>query len=464
MLIPKRLKMMKFKTNQVPHSPLERDDSAWIDRAMLSRGVLLCGIFLMSLVSMSWAQQTDITQAPINEYLQKAAQDNPALKVQYRQYLEALQEVPQVSSLPDPELSFGYFVNPIETRVGPQQMRFGISQMLPWFGTLNARSDAANERAKGAFQAFQDARNELFFNVQKQWYELYDIEQTIRILKENIEILTTFESLATQQYETDQVGQADVLRVQIEKEDLKTRLELKKDDKRVALQAFNELLNRKSGTFVSIPDSMDEKQIQPTKEEIQQWLLQRNPKLMEKEFQASSARRKIDAARKDGLPSLGFGVDYIVTGERDMALANNGQDALLAKASIQIPLFRKKYRAQTKQAHIQLRAVQDQQSATENRLLTKLEEAWRDYQDAQRRLRLYQDKQIQRTQQTIDILTEQYATSSTDFEELLRLQRKLLDYELARQQALVDQNTAVAHIEYLYGKHNVNAEEIELTN
>jgi hypothetical protein len=48
-----------------------------------------------------------------------------------------------------------------------------------------------------------------------------------------------------------------------------------------------------------------------------------------------------------------------------------------------------------------------------------------------------------------------------DFEELLRLQRKLLDYELAYHQALVDLNTAVARIEYLYGKHNTNPKAIE---
>ncbi|NIT54839.1 MAG: TolC family protein, partial [Aliifodinibius sp.] len=262
--------------------------------------------------------------------------------------------------------------------------------------------------------------------------------------------------LATQKYETNQVGQADVLRVQIEKEDLKSRLELQKDNKEVAIQEFNELLNRSAHTEVHTPDSLDSTILQKSSEELQQIVVQKNPTLEKMHFEAASARSSIRAAQKEGMPKFGVGVDYMITGERDMSLTGNGKDALLARIGIQIPLYRKKYRAKEKQAHIQLRTVQDRQQAVENRLLTQLNKALRDYRDGQRRLNLYKDIQIQRTQQTIDILTEQYGTAATDFEELLRLQRKLLDYELAQQQALVDLNTAVARIEYLYGKHNTN--------
>ncbi len=407
-------------------------------------------------------QQADTTNAQIEQYLQQAAQNNPDLKAQYKQYLSALQQSPQVSTLPDPELAFGYFINPIETRVGPQQARFGITQMFPWFGTLNARGDAATKQAKAKFEAFQDARNKLFYEVQKSWYHLYQIEQSIRILEENIELLGIFESLAIQKYETNQVGQADVLRVQIEKEDLKSRMEFQKDNRQVARQEFNELLNRQADSKVVTSDSLKEKFLERSKGELEQTVMRQNPKLSKIDFEASSARSSIKAAQKEGMPKFGLGIDYMITDERDMALTDNGQDAILARVGVQIPLYRKKYRAKEKQAQIQLHSVQDHQQATENKLLRQLSQALRDYRDGKRRLNLYKDIQIQRTQQTIDILTEQYSTSATDFEELLRLQRKLLDYELAQQQALVDLNTAVARIDYLYGKHNTIPEAIEL--
>jgi len=412
-----------------------------------------------------------ISQAPLeggqthlDQYLQEAAQNNPEIKAKFRQYLSALQQVPQVNTLPDPELSFGYFISPIETRVGPQQVRFGLTQMFPWFGTLGARGAAATQMAKAKFEAFQDQRNKLFYEVQEKWYQLYRLDQTIDILQENIEILETFESVTLQKYETDQVGQADVLRVQIEKEDLKTRLELEKDNRDVAAGEFNALLNRKQDRDIAVADTLHAEALSRSEAELEQAVREQNPQLTKTEYEMASARSSLKVARKAGMPKFGIGIDYMVTGNRSMSVIDNGRDAILARAGIQLPLFRGKYRAQKKQAQIQLQAVEDRREAAANRLEIQLDQALRDYHEGQRRIKLYKEVQIQRTRQAIQILTEEYAAAATDFEELLRLQRKLLDYELARDQALVKQNSAVARIEYLYGKYNVNPEEIEIAN
>lgn len=426
--------------------------------------IKLIVLLLVAIPIMGIAQQADSTGSQIDQYIEISAQNNPALKAEYRSYLAALEKVPQVNTLPDPELSFGYFINPIETRVGPQQARVGLTQMFPWFGTLGTRGEAATQMAKAKFEAFQEARNKLFFDVQEKWYQLYQIEQSILIMQENIDILDTFESLAMRRYESGQVGQVDVLRVQIEKEDLNTRLELIKDNQMVSARKFNEFLNRTKGEEIVVPDSLEIRDLAFPLQELEELVIQQNSKLTMLGFQASSARSSISLAQKEGLPKFGLGVDYIVTGKRDMVIPDNGQDALMVRAGIQIPLYRKKYQAKEKQARIELHSVQDRQNSARNKLLTQLEQAMRDYRDAQRRLSLYRDKQIQRTRQAINILTEQYATSATDFEELLRLQRKLLDYELARETALVDQNTAVAYIEYLYGKYNINLQSVESIN
>jgi outer membrane protein TolC len=318
--------------------------------------------------------------------------------------------------------------------------------------------------AKAKFEAFQDQRNKLFYEVQKKWYQLYRLDQTIDILQENIEILETFESVTLQKYETDQVGQADVLRVQIEKEDLKTRLELEKDNREVAVREFNTLLNRQQDQDVVVADTLRAQALSRSEAELERTVRQQNPQLTKTEYEMASARSLLKAARKAGMPKFGVGIDYMVTGSRSMSVTDNGKDAILARAGIKLPLFRGKYRAQEKQAQIELRAVEDRQEAAADRLQTQLDQALRDYREGQRRIKLYKEVQIQRTRQAIEILTEEYATAATDFEELLRLQRKLLDYELARDRALVKQNSAVALIEYLHGKYNVNPEEIEITN
>src|SRR5699024_10226552 len=283
-----------------------------------------------------FAQQSPQANTQLDRYLQEAAQNNPELKARFQEYLAALQQAPQVNTLPDPELSFGYFINPIETRLGPQQARLGLTQMFPWFGTLGARGDAAAQMAKAKFEVFQETRNNLFFKVKKTWYELYHIDQSIQITRENIDILETFESLATSRYETAQASQVDILRVQIEKEDLVTRVALLQDTKNTLQQRLAELLNRPESLQPDIPDTLAAQELPLLVPELKQKTLQQNPRLTKLDFEAASARSAIDVARKEGLPKFGLGADYIFTGERDVTLAGNGKDAIVARVGIQI--------------------------------------------------------------------------------------------------------------------------------
>ena len=87
----------------------------------------------------------------------------------------------------------------------------------------------------------------------------------------------------------------------------------------------------------------------------------------------------------------------------------------------------------------------------ENELETALEASWRDYSDAVRRVGLYQ-RLIQYATQSLDILVAQYTTAGSQFEEVLRMERQLLRYELELEKARADQNTFVAYINYLTGK------------
>ena len=169
-----------------------------------------------------------------------------------------------------------------------------------------------------------------------------------------------------------------------------------------------------------------------------------------------------ELAIKDGKPSFGLGLDYIITGERSEMpdLTGNGQDALIARASFRIPLFRNKYNAKVQQAELNIQSVQSEIVSKKNSLETDLEASLRDFYDADRRFELYDQKQIQRVNQALAIMMQAYSADSSDFEEILRMQRKLLDYQLNRIQALSDLNTSSAYIEYLTGQNNINPNEI----
>src|SRR6056297_4252318 len=115
----------------------------------------------------------------LNAFLKEAAENNPGVKAAYHEYYAALEKVPQVSALPDPKLSFGYFISPVETRLGPQQMKFSVSQMFPWFGTLKKKEEAYAEKAKVKYQQFLGVKNKVYKKVKLKWYELYKVKEEI---------------------------------------------------------------------------------------------------------------------------------------------------------------------------------------------------------------------------------------------------------------------------------------------
>ena len=129
-------------------------------------------IFLW-LIPLLFAGNIAIAQKELDPYLEMAAKNNPGLKATFNQYLANLEKVPQVGALPDPQVMFGIFAQPVETRVGAQRANISVSQAFPWFGTLGAQEEAATMMAKASYEQFKDAKHKIFFEIKSIYYDLY---------------------------------------------------------------------------------------------------------------------------------------------------------------------------------------------------------------------------------------------------------------------------------------------------
>lgn len=438
-------------TRNIEHPTLnEQERKSSANFAQSLRPLRLIALLILVMLPFTAHAQT------IAEYQQEAAENNPELKATYQQYLSALEENPIMGTLPDPEVSFSYFIKPIETRLGPQQGRISVSQMLPWFGSLKDQRSASDLRAKAAFEFFQESHNRIFLQVEQTVLELYELDESIRIAEGNQMILNSLVELSLSRYETDRGTQVDVLRAQIEEEDLNIQIELLKDNREVLFQRMNELLNRNEEAKITLPDSLGEAEIK-SREELMAQIQQQNPNLNRLRYQEASSEEMRSLAQKQNRPGIKLGVDYIFTGETDMPnVANSGEDALMVMAGFRVPLFGKKNNAKVQQAERDIQDVQYQITSRENSLQTELDASLRDYEDAERKFNLYNEKQIQRITQAIDIMVESYSSDNSEFEEILRMQRKQLEYQLKRIQARTAQHKAAAYIDYLTGKNNFN--------
>jgi outer membrane protein TolC len=280
------------------------------------------------------AMQADELQS----YLEEAALNNPGLEASFNNWKAALEEVPQVKTLPDPRFSYSYFIQEVETRVGPQRQRFGISQVFPWFGKLKLRGDAAMEMAEAEHQRYEQAKLKLFYRVKSAFFEYAYLAQSIETTRQHLILLQNIEEVARTQLKTG-ASQSAAVQAQVELGKLEDRL-LTLEALRLPLSAnLSTALNRKDTAVLPWPQPVEETAAEFTDEETLRLLNEGSPELKQLD---AIIRKETDAAalaRKARYPDIMIGLDYIQTDDARMATPDNGKDPFMVSVSINLPIW-----------------------------------------------------------------------------------------------------------------------------
>ena len=393
---------------------------------------------------------TALAQQELDDYLVIAAENNPGLQAKFKEYMAALEVAPQVRALPDPQAAFAYFISPIETRVGPQQFRLSISQKFPWFGTLEAKENVANQAAKAKFEAFLESKSRLFNEVRSNYFNLYFNRRAIDITLENLVILSSFKKLANIKVDTGKVSAIDEYRIEMEIGDLENHLAYLKDNQHFLEVMFINLLNADSELEIDIPEILWTHDIGLKKDQLLDTMMSNNHQLLAISLQQEGLTFRRELAEKAGKPRFSIGLDYTLIGQGEDMLS--GTDAFVfPKVGITIPLYRSKYKAMVNEVVYLQEAKVSEKADKINFLETILEEAWNDYLDAGRRITLYNNQQ-ELARLSLKLLETEYATGNKNFEEILRMERKLLTYGLELEKARSDKQAAISFINYLMGR------------
>ena len=390
--------------------------------------------------------------SPLSDYLRYAFEHSPDLDAAFFRWRAALERVPQVKSLPDPRLAYGFFATEVQTRVGPQQHRVSLAQTFPWFGKLDLKGDVAAEAANVEFQRFQGAILQLAWRVKQAYYELYYLRGAVDLTRENVQLLAQFEQIARAKYRVAAASHPDVIRVQVELGKLEDRLRQLEDLRRPLSAQLNAALNRPSDAPVPWPDSINTPRAALDDDALRSSLRTHNPQLEALLHEIEQHRRASALAHKAGLPDITLSIDYLVTGEAiNPSIAGSGDDPVIAGVSLNLPVWADKYEAGVREAIKRRLAAASQRSEQENRLLAELELAMYDYRDSQRKIALYRDTLIPRQTEALTTAIRSYETASMSFLDLLDLERVLLELQLSQRRADANAAIALAKIEMFVG-------------
>jgi outer membrane protein TolC len=467
--------------------------------------VLFCIIIYNLLQIIPGYSQSD----SLINYLEIAAKNNPVVLQRFNEYKASLQKIQQAGSLADPELSIGVFLKPMELVSGNQVADLRLMQMFPWFGVLKYAKDEMSLMANAKFELFRDAKLQVCYDVQRTWNELYKVENEIAISEKNIEILKTIERLSIVRFKsplalssgtsastpgnnsalsqnnsagssvmqsmgnsesnpgsTESIpasssmpsvsmrsfgsqGLADIYRIQIEEGDLDNNIESLKSQKKTTIAIFNSYLNRspESPLFISATSTTDS--LNYSLIAVSDSMLANNPMLDMLDYEKQSLEAREKMVSRMGYPMVGAGVNYSLINRNEMSTSSmNGKDMIMPMVTLTLPIYRKKYTAMKAEAEFMKEAALMNYQSTSNSLQNEYYQAVQLYNDAQRRIKLY-NSQYDLATRSLKLIMKSFSVSAAELTDVLRVRQQTFDYELKKIQAITDLNTSAAWLRRL---------------
>jgi outer membrane protein TolC len=374
------------------------------------------------------------------------------LKAVFYQWNSVLEQSGYTGALPDPWFSYAYFIENVETRVGPQNQAFRLRQPFPWFGTLGAKKDITLKAANAAYQKFESEKLKLFYQVKSAYYEYYYLGRDIAITRENLALLTFWESVARAKYRVALKQHPDVIKAQVELGKLEDRLSTIEDMVEPVVARLRAVMNLPDSVQLAVPSEIAIEEVTVHRDSVFAQVLANNPDLksLQHLIDKDYAARRL--AGKLSLPSFFVGVDYIDVGPAvNPGLPDSGKDAWMASVGVSLPIWFGANKARKKEAEAQYRRAQNTYADAQNRLYAFTERILFEYDDALRKTRLYRDGLIPKAEQSLNAHYTAYQAGETDFLNLLDAQRQLLDFQLQHERSRSNLAIKRAEIEMVTG-------------
>ena len=394
-----------------------------------------------------------VSDDQVRELIGTLLAENPRLVSAWARSESSFERVAQERSLPDPFLSYRYFADTPETRVGPQQHTLEFSQGVPWGGKRRLQAARAERVASGLTWQVADLERRLVADLKRAYFEAAYLQEALTVNLEERNLLQRFESIALKRYTTGQGIQQSVVKVQTDisrlddrETDLRERLD-------IVVRRISELIGRPELPLALQPIDLSLPDVAYDRDDLERFAIARHPRVhaVEQRVEADriwSKRRKLESK-----PDFRFGLGYTTVGQReDLAgMTNppqgNGQDILAFGVGINIPIYRKRIRAGVAEARESERANEELLAAVRDRLRFDIQQAQLQLESLGERGRLYLEVIIPQAEESLGSAEAAYTTDRLSFLDLLDAERILFQSRLTYERLVADLWVAMADLE-----------------
>lgn len=377
---------------------------------------------------------------------------HPGLEVARLELEASRQRESQARTWPFPRFSYLEYLRSVETRTGPMERSFGLSQTIPWSGRLGLAGDVEAARVRVRKQEFFAAVLAVDQRLRSVYADFYLLGRTIQITRETLALLGNLESVARSKLAAGAENHPDLLRLQLEIRRLEETLASAREERAPVLAELNALLGRPAAAPLDGPTELVEPPPVEDEARLRQEFAEYSPRLAELARRTETARRELDLARRSILPDITVGLQTIEVGRaRQAGTRGSGEDPWMVSVSVEVPLWYSKWKSGVREAESRHRARRMDEIEQRQALAAELEQVLFDLRDARRKLELFRDTLIPGAREVLTSTIAAFQADRADFLDLIETERDLLRYRLSLARSRAELLRARAHLDRILG-------------
>jgi cobalt-zinc-cadmium efflux system outer membrane protein len=374
--------------------------------------------------------------SPLSDYLRYAMLNNPRVEAEYYAWAASVERITGARSLPDPRITFEADITSMLETVMP-----GLMIDLPGPGKLRAAGDVAAGGANVSYFRFEAEVLRTAMSLKSAYFRVHFLEDTLRVQRETLSLLGDLETQAQQQVAAGRAGIQDVLRAQIDREQLTTQIANLEDSRGVLLAEFRSALGlRPDDPTVPVPSTFEASPPPPPADQILALAAAHNPQLRQMEAEVRRGEAMIDLARTSRVPDFSIGIEADVKASPVMWRPTG---------SITLPIWRDKIAAEIAAAQLEKRSSEARLSAEQIGVAADLASMLYMYRESTRNIDLYSVTLLPKAHQSLDAARSGYAAGRSSFLDVIDAERQLLVFDLSLVEARTQRELSLASLSLL---------------
>ena len=409
---------------------------------------------------------TRLTQTvTVADLVTYAYRKNPSILSAKEAWKATVERYRLAGGYPDPQLSATYFPEPIETRLGPQDWKMDLSQVIPFPGKLSKAGEVVQVEARIAKLDLDKAVRDVTVSIRESFYEFVYIRKAKQVTGENIQLLNHLRKIAETAYSGDRATFFDVVKAQAQTGQLRYDAILLDELEKTEQTRLNSLLDREPDAEFGKAEAETFQPLVYNIQEIYRLAEEHQEEIQIAKTQVEKAETEVDLARYQNLPEFKVGVTYSAIGKPDVPNppSDEGRDAVGVQFGLTVPLWFGKNKSRVGRARAEMQQAKAIETLRINETQTKIRELHFRLENARRIMELYGKELLPQAAKSMEIAETWFRQGESSFSDYIETQAVWYNFQLAYARAQADYGKYLARLEGLVGQNLTRKESDPVT-